>query len=99
MRVAVVDSDLPYPPSSGKRLRSLNLMLPLAKRHHLTYVCRGRAGSAEAMAATELLSNHGIGPVLYDGAVPRKSGVGFWARLAVAILAGGRNSPFLYFQF
>ena len=87
MRVAVVDSDLPYPPTSGKRLRSLHLMLPLAKRHQITYICRGRGGSAEAKTATDYLRAHGIEPVLYEDALPRKSGLGFYARLAVNLLS------------
>ena len=87
MRVAVVDSDLPYPPTSGKRLRSLHLMLPLAKRHQLTYVCRGRAGSPEAKTAVEFLRDHGVEPVLYEDVLPRKSGPGFYARLAANLLS------------
>ena len=30
MHVTIIDPDAPYPPTSGKRLRSLNLLLPLA---------------------------------------------------------------------
>jgi glycosyltransferase involved in cell wall biosynthesis len=87
MRVAVVDSDLPYPPTSGKRLRSLNLMLPLAKRHRLKCICRGRRGSPEAKAAIEFLRDHGVEPVLYEDRLPRKSGPGFYARLAANLLS------------
>ena len=44
MRVAVVDSDLPYPPTSGKRLRSLHLMLPLAGRWTVSSEIAGSHG-------------------------------------------------------
>ena len=74
MRVAVVDSDLPYPPTSGKRLRSLHLLLPLAKRHRVTYVCRGQGGSPEAKTAVAFLRDHGVEPVLYEDVLPHKSG-------------------------
>ncbi len=87
MRVVIVDCDLPYPPTSGKRLRSLHLMLPLAKRHRLTYVCRGRDGSPEAKTATDFLRDHGIEPILYEDVVPRKSGLGFYVRLAGNLLS------------
>ncbi len=87
MRVAVVDSDLPYPPTSGKRLRSLHLLLPLAKRHRITYLCRGCAESDEAKTASAFLRAHGIEPVLFEDAVPRKSGVSFYARLAANLLS------------
>jgi glycosyltransferase involved in cell wall biosynthesis len=87
MQVAVVDSDLPYPPTSGKRLRSLHLMLPLARRHRVTYVCRGRRDTPEAKTATDFLRDHGVEPVLYEDVLPRKSGPGFYARLAANLLS------------
>ena len=87
MRVAIVDCDLPYPPTSGKRLRSLHLMLPLAKRHRITYVCRGREGSPQAKTASEFLRAHGVEPVLYEDVVPRKTGLGFYVRLGMNLLS------------
>ncbi len=47
MNVVVLDGDVSYPPTSGKRLRTLSLMLPLARRHRLTYLARGGARTAE----------------------------------------------------
>src|SRR5260370_26833136 len=87
MRVAVVDSDLPFPPTSGKRLRSLHLLLPLAKRHRITYVCPAPRDTPEAKTATDLLRDHGVEPVLYDDVPPRKSGPDLYARLAVNLLS------------
>jgi glycosyltransferase involved in cell wall biosynthesis len=87
MRVVVVDSDLPYPSTSGKRLRSLHLMLPLARRHRITYVSRGRRDTPEAKLATDFLRDHGVEPVVHDDVLPRKSGPGFYARLAVNLLS------------
>src|SRR4051794_14893402 len=87
MRVAVVDSDLPYPPTSGKRLRSLHLLLPLAKRHDLTWICRGRADDPEAQTAVKYLRDRGARLVLYDYALPRKSGASFYLRLAASLLS------------
>src|SRR5437764_6305133 len=36
----IVDADVSYPATSGKRLRTLHLMLRLAKRHRVTYIDR-----------------------------------------------------------
>ena len=36
MHVVIVDGDVSYPATSGKRLRTLNLMLQVAKRHRIT---------------------------------------------------------------
>ena len=43
LHVVLVDEELPYPPNSGKRIRTLNLTLRLARRHRLTYVCHRNA--------------------------------------------------------
>lgn len=82
MHVVIVDGDISYPPTSGKRLRTLNLLLPLARRHRLTYVGRGDSGLPEFAQAREFLADHGIEPILVDHPVKRKSGLGFLARLA-----------------
>ncbi len=87
LNVAIVDGDISYPATSGKRLRTLNLMLPLARRHNLTYICRGQAGSAEAVRATEFLADHGIQTVVVDHPVARKSGPLFYGRLAANLLS------------
>ena len=45
---SMVDEELPYPPTSGKRIRTLNLTLRLAERHRVTYVCHRNADADEA---------------------------------------------------
>lgn len=76
MRVTIVDGDLSYPPNSGKRLRTLNLMLPLAQRHALTYVarCEARDGMAEAAA---FFRDHRIEPVLVHAPLATRKGARF----------------------
>lgn len=81
MRVAVVDWDVAYPMNSGKRLRTLGLLLSLAQRHEITYLSRASGGTAEAQAAAEYLQSVGIQTVFADMPVPKKRGVGFAARL------------------
>jgi glycosyltransferase involved in cell wall biosynthesis len=85
--VTLVDEELPYPPVSGKRIRTLNLLLRLARRHELTYVCHRNADAAEAWRAAEFLGDHGVATVVVDRAVPPKSGAGFYARLARNMLS------------
>src|SRR5438067_336884 len=87
MNVVIVDGDLSYPPSSGKRLRTLNLMLRLAGRHQLTYIARNHGGLEEARQATTFLEDHAIHTVIVNHPTPRKRGVGFYARLGLNLLS------------
>src|SRR5262249_19997736 len=81
MNVAIIDGDVPYPATSGKRLRTLNLMLPLARRHRLTYVGRG-GDPRENGQAPAFLKGQGAEPVIVDDPIPTKKGAAFYARLA-----------------
>src|SRR4051794_31350811 len=91
MNVVIVDGDVSYPPTSGKRLRTLNLMLPLAGRHRITYVARGSGNAADERLAVEYLTGRGIETVLVDDPIPKKRGLPFYARLA-----GNLFSPLPY---
>src|SRR5262245_32929971 len=82
LHVVMVDEELPYPPTSGKRIRTLNLTTRLARRHHITYVCHRNGDAQEARQAAIYLAEQGIAPVVVDYMVPRKSGPGFYFRLA-----------------
>jgi glycosyltransferase involved in cell wall biosynthesis len=81
--VVIVASELPYPPTAGNRIRTLNLALRLALRHRITLIAHR---NAEAEQATRFLGEHGIQSVLVNRTVPAKSGLTFYARL-VANLA------------
>ncbi len=87
LRVVVVDEELPYPPTSGKRIRSLNLILRLARRHRITYVCHRNADANEARQAVCFFQDHDITPLVVDRTVPAKSGPAFYARLAANLLS------------
>jgi glycosyltransferase involved in cell wall biosynthesis len=87
MHAVIVDGDISYPPTSGKRLRTLNLLLPLATRHRLTYIGRGDASSTEAKQAVAFLEDHGIRTLIVDHPLARKSGPLFYARLAANLLS------------
>jgi glycosyltransferase involved in cell wall biosynthesis len=83
----MVDEELPYPPTSGKRIRTLNLTLRLAHRHRLTYLCHRNADSAEARQAAEFFADHGIATVVVERAIPRQAGLRFYGRLAANLLS------------
>jgi polysaccharide biosynthesis protein PslH len=87
MNVAIVDGDVAYPPSNGKRLRTLNLMLRLARRHRITYIARCNGGPEQMKQAAAFLGDHGVETVLVDHPIPRKKGLGFYARLAANLLS------------
>lgn len=82
MHVVIADSDLAYPATSGKRLRTLHPMLRLARRHHITYLCRCEARGTETKQARQYLGDHGIDTIAIEQPRPRKSGPWFYARLA-----------------
>jgi glycosyltransferase involved in cell wall biosynthesis len=87
LNVAVLDEELPFPLTSGKRIRTFNLLARLAKRHRITILCHqnpDREEAAEAEAAFRKLS---IRTIVVERAVPSKSGPGFYARLAGNLLS------------
>jgi glycosyltransferase involved in cell wall biosynthesis len=87
MHAVIVDGDVSYPATSGKRLRTLHLMLRLARRHRLTYIGRCAASGPQAVQAREFLGDHGIETILVDDPVPQKSGLAFYGRLALNLLS------------
>ncbi|MHB1423530.1 MAG: glycosyltransferase [Gemmataceae bacterium] len=87
LRVVMVDEELPYPPTSGKRIRTLNLTLRLARRHRLTYVCHRNSDAEEARKAMDFFAEHGIETHVVERAVPSKTGPRFYLRLAANLLS------------
>jgi glycosyltransferase involved in cell wall biosynthesis len=87
LHVAVLDEELPYPLTSGKRIRSFQLLTRLAKTHRVTYVAHRNADPDELREAVRVLRGHDIRPVVVDRAIPPKSGPGFYARLARNLLS------------
>lgn len=87
MRALIVSSTVCYPPSAGNRIRMLNLMVRLARRHEVTFLCRGGADAAEELQCREHLAGHGIDTVVVNDPVPPKSGVRFGLQLAANLLS------------
>ena len=82
MKVCIFDGDVSYPATSGKRLRTLNLMLKLAERHEIVYLGRLVGDKATDPEAETFFRDHGIEPILIHARLPKKRGLGFAARLA-----------------
>ncbi|MCS6866478.1 MAG: glycosyltransferase [Gemmataceae bacterium] len=82
LHVAVLDEELPFPLTSGKRIRSFQLLARLATRHRVTILCHRNPQRDEALAAEEVFRACGIETIVVDRAIPAKSGPGFYARLA-----------------
>ena len=87
MRIAIVNEGLGYPPNAGNRIRTLNLMLALARRHELTYICRGVADVAESDAARTFYAAHGIRAIITEDHAPENRGAGFYARLVANLFS------------
>lgn len=81
MRVAIIDGDISFPATSGKRLRTLNLMLPLAKVHKLTYIARNTT-LMDTKQASAFFADHGIETVFVDDPLQIKHGPAFYRKLA-----------------
>jgi len=87
LEVAVLDEELPFPLTSGKRIRTYNLLARLAGRHRVTVLCHRNPDRDEQFAAEDAFAALGIRTVVVDRAVPPKTGAGFYARLAGNLLS------------
>jgi glycosyltransferase involved in cell wall biosynthesis len=87
LSVAVLDEELPFPLTSGKRIRTFNLLARLARTHRVTVLCHANASRAEQSAAEHACRDAGIETVVVNRTVPPKSGPVFYARLAGNLLS------------
>lgn len=83
MKILVLDEEFPWPPDTGKRIRSLNLTRRLARNHEIHYLAYGSEGSEAARGLADL----GIAPVAVRPRVPRKSGPVFYLRLLLNLMS------------
>jgi glycosyltransferase involved in cell wall biosynthesis len=82
LHVAILDEEFPFPLTSGKRIRSFNLLSRLAKRHRITYLAHRNPDPEEQRLAERALREVGIRPYVVNYSIPPKSGIGFYGRLA-----------------
>src|SRR5438105_2158388 len=81
LHVAVLDEELPYPLTSGKRIRTFNLLIRLATTHRISYIAHRNSDPDELRDAARALREHDIFPIIVERTVPAKSGIGFYPRL------------------
>lgn len=53
LKVLVLDEEIPYPPNSGKRIRTWNLLKRLAAKHSVHLLCYGRTDDASCAAVRD----------------------------------------------
>ena len=70
LHVAVLDEELPFPLTSGKRIRTYNLLARLAARHRVTILCHTNPDRDEQDAAEDAFGELGIETVVVERAVP-----------------------------
>ncbi len=87
LHVAVLDEELPFPLTSGKRIRTFNLLARLAARHRVTVLCHKNPDRDETRAGAEAFRELGVETVVVDRTVPPKCGASFYARLAGNLLS------------
>ena len=87
MKVVIVNEGVGYPPNRGNWLRTLNLLLPLARRHDLTYLCRGDRDPAATERARAYYAEQGIRAVITGDHPPENRGIAFYGRLAGNLLS------------
>ena len=82
MKVVIVNEGLGYPPKGGNWLRTLNLMLPLARRHEITYFCRRSKDEQATDVARAFYEANGIRMRVSGDPPTDNRGLSFYGRLA-----------------
>ncbi len=83
LRVLVVDEELPWPPNSGKRVRTWNLLRRLSDRHDLHWIAYGPVSEEAKLTFRQ----QGISIDVLDPLPPSK-GIRFYGRLLASLLSG-----------
>jgi len=87
LKVVIVNEGLGYPPKGGNWLRTLNLMLPLSRRHEITYVCRGAKDAQAEQVARSFYAANGIRMLVCGEPHADKEGLSFHARVAANLVS------------
>lgn len=87
MNAVIVSEEPCYPANAGNRIRALNLMLQMARRHAITYICRDQGRAGEGEQAQAHLKQFGIRTIPVVDPVSGKKGPPFYWRLARNLLS------------
>jgi glycosyltransferase involved in cell wall biosynthesis len=63
LKVLVLDEEIPYPPNSGKRIRTWNLLRLLARKHQVHFLCYGEEGAGSAALVSAGVIPHLVKPL------------------------------------
>jgi polysaccharide biosynthesis protein PslH len=86
LRVLVLDEYFPFPPDSGKPIRTWNLIRRLAARHEITFLCHGHPSAEQSAAARDAgIEIASVEPIAAD------EGAALYARLLLNLA-----SPYPY---
>ena len=77
--VLVLDEEIPFPPDTGKRIRTLSLLSHLARTFEVDLLTHANGATPAARAA---LTERGIRTEVAESRIPGKEGAGFYLRLA-----------------
>jgi glycosyltransferase involved in cell wall biosynthesis len=83
--VLVVDEEIPFPLTTGKRIRSYNLLKSLAARHRITLLCHRSIIDAEGKMGLERFRELGIEVEFLERALPKQTLLTSKPRLAVQL--------------
>jgi polysaccharide biosynthesis protein PslH len=87
MNAVIVSEEPCYPANAGNRIRALNLMLQMARRHQITYICRDQGDAGEGEQARSYLKQHGVTTIVVADRVSSKKGPLFYGSLARNLLS------------
>jgi sugar transferase (PEP-CTERM/EpsH1 system associated) len=87
MKILIIDEELPYPPNTGKRIRSFNLARRIARFHDVHYLAYGSSNSK----SFRIFQKEKLNPIVVQNRIPEKSGILFYIRLAINLF-----SPYPY---
>lgn len=77
--VLVLDEEIPFPPDTGKRIRTLSLLGRLAREFEVDLLTHANGATTEARQA---MADRGVRVHVAPSRIPGKEGVGFYLRLA-----------------
>ena len=84
-RVLVLDEEVPHPLNTGKKIRTFNLLIHLAREFEIDMIVHRDGATKEALAALE---SAGIRIHVAPSGIPRKKGLGFLVRLFLNLFSG-----------
>jgi glycosyltransferase involved in cell wall biosynthesis len=79
MRVLVIDEEIPFPLNNGKRIRTFNLLAPLATKYDITFVCRYHEGMDADFS--HKMEKQGFSVIRIPHPIRKKSGAAFYTVL------------------